>query len=332
MSAAAAASLLRSLALLSCASVAAQAPEGPKVDFARDILPVLRTKCFDCHSATRADGSRRDEPKGGLRLDGRAWIERGGDGEDAIVGADLEASAVYSRTILPSDDSDFMPSKGDGLTDEEKQSLRAWILAGADFGDWVGAEIAEGEATSRPSKDRPLHIPARHKVLRELEQRSPLPGPAPLDQIAAAVAQQVQIRPVLEGSALLRVSFRSHEGATNDATLRKLAGIAPWIAVLDLGRTRVTDASAKTLSAMPRLTRLDLSRSGVGDGIAKALGGLEELRWVNLYGTDLTDRGLLALAKAPRLSRVFTWQTAVTPEGAKAVAPLDVVRAPSWPR
>jgi hypothetical protein len=48
---------------------------------------------------------------------------------------------MYTRVILGLSDDDHMPpeDKADQLTDEQKELLKKWIAAGADFGDWEGA-------------------------------------------------------------------------------------------------------------------------------------------------------------------------------------------------
>ena len=129
--------------------------------FERDLLPILEQKCFKCHSAPKGG----KQPKGGLRLDGKAWIQRGGDGEDAILAGELEDSGVYRRVALPEDDPDFMPSKGDPLTAGERAVLGRWILEGAEFGDWVGAK---GPDSSAADPNVPAVVPPRHAMLEAL--------------------------------------------------------------------------------------------------------------------------------------------------------------------
>src|SRR5438105_2651835 len=65
---------LFSLVLALCAPVLADRPP----DFDRDIKPVLERNCFKCHGP--------DKQKGGLRLDLKPSMLKGGDsGEPAIV-------------------------------------------------------------------------------------------------------------------------------------------------------------------------------------------------------------------------------------------------------
>src|SRR5437870_5537911 len=49
----------------------------PAVNFARDVWPVLRRACADCHGP--------DKQKGKLRLDSRAAVLKGGESGPAVV-------------------------------------------------------------------------------------------------------------------------------------------------------------------------------------------------------------------------------------------------------
>src|SRR4051812_26497201 len=83
------------------ASAAAQ-PAG-KVDFNRDIRPILANKCFACH------GPDEKERKGKLRLD-----TRGGATDSVIVPGKPEASEFVRRLTAEPDEA--MPPKKSGKT------------------------------------------------------------------------------------------------------------------------------------------------------------------------------------------------------------------------
>ena len=55
--------------------VLAQENKGSKVDFQKDIWPILEKRCIECHSAahTTADGKTK-KPKGGIVLDSKDGI------------------------------------------------------------------------------------------------------------------------------------------------------------------------------------------------------------------------------------------------------------------
>src|SRR4051794_23361896 len=112
--------------LLSCA-VALQAAD--KVDFQREIRPLLADRCFSCH------GRDAEHREGGLRLDEREAALKGGDsGEKAIAPGQPDKSELVRR-ILASDPDERMPpakSKKE-LTAAEKELLRRWVAEGAEY-------------------------------------------------------------------------------------------------------------------------------------------------------------------------------------------------------
>jgi mono/diheme cytochrome c family protein len=111
------------------------APESHgRVDFAREVLPVLEARCFDCHGAERQ--------RAGLRLDGREALLRGGKSGPSVQVGDGAGSLLYQRVATP-DVEEVMPPKGDRLTEEQVAVLRAWIDHGAEWPEHLGAASAE---------------------------------------------------------------------------------------------------------------------------------------------------------------------------------------------
>lgn len=105
----------------------AQGAQQDKVDFGRQILPILSENCFTCHGP---DGSSR---KANLRLDTRegALADRGGLW--AIVPGKPDKSLLVER--INDHDSPMPPSEsGKKLTEPQKKLLEEWIKQGADYG------------------------------------------------------------------------------------------------------------------------------------------------------------------------------------------------------
>lgn len=95
-----------------------------KVDFLRDVKPILVQKCHSCHGA--------EAQQAGLRLDLRQNAMRGGDYGPVIIPGKASESKFIKR-IVNGDGGVQMPPTG-ALADEEIATLRAWIDQGA---DWV---------------------------------------------------------------------------------------------------------------------------------------------------------------------------------------------------
>ena len=126
-----------------------------KVDFQRQIRPLLADKCFACH------GRDAEHREGGLRLDERDAALKGGDSEKA--GDCRPASRTQSelvRRILSTDDGERMPppESKKSLTTAEKDLLRRWIAEGAEYqAHWAftapGAPRRARSQATRPGRE-----------------------------------------------------------------------------------------------------------------------------------------------------------------------------------
>jgi len=116
--------LVRALpAIVALAALPLPASAAEKIDYGRDIRPILSDKCFKCHGPATQ--------KAKLRLDDRdAAIDRG-----AIEPGKHDASELVRRVLLPDSDEGRMPPVGvkDRLTPAEVAKLKAWIEQGAEY-------------------------------------------------------------------------------------------------------------------------------------------------------------------------------------------------------
>jgi mono/diheme cytochrome c family protein len=112
--------LILTLCALSAATYAADEP----VDYARQIKPLLKQRCFACHGAL--------QQKSGLRLDTVAAMKRGGDGGPVIEPGTPADSLLLE--VISGADGPRMPPKGEAtpLSPEEVALIRRWIAQGAD--------------------------------------------------------------------------------------------------------------------------------------------------------------------------------------------------------
>ena len=110
------------------ASFAAE-PGNHKLDFSRDIRPILSDRCFRCHGPDLA------ERKADLRLDQRESATTSlPSGATAIVPGDQSASELVRR-IVSEDEAERMPpaEMKKPLTEVEKEKLAQWISEGAEY-------------------------------------------------------------------------------------------------------------------------------------------------------------------------------------------------------
>src|SRR6188474_3640 len=112
--------LLSALVLLAALQPQEAAPS--KVDFVRDVQPILKASCLKCHGA--------EKPKGQFRLDSRLHALKGGVAGKAILPGKGSESLLV-KLLLESDPEERMPRKADPLPKAQIDLLRAWIDQGA---------------------------------------------------------------------------------------------------------------------------------------------------------------------------------------------------------
>src|SRR5512141_1019892 len=114
---------LTGLVPVRAADVALPPAATTKIEFARDIEPLLARRCFVCHGA--------QQQMSGLRLDQKeAALKGGAAGVDILPGRSAGSRLIRLVAGL---DQKFMPPMGAHLTAEEVGLLRAWIDQGLEW-------------------------------------------------------------------------------------------------------------------------------------------------------------------------------------------------------
>lgn len=88
-----------------------------------NVRSILAHNCYSCHNATKT--------KGGLRLDKKEFIFKGGENGPILVAGNPEKSDIIRRVKLPAGHDDAMPTKGKRLSKEDVAMLEYWIQQGA---------------------------------------------------------------------------------------------------------------------------------------------------------------------------------------------------------
>ncbi|HEY2249905.1 MAG TPA: DUF1553 domain-containing protein [Planctomycetaceae bacterium] len=126
--------LLLMILSLAQSAISAEKP-AVRVDFNRDIKPILSNTCFRCHGP---DAKERKGGIDGLRLDLASGALADLGGYAAIVPGKPDDSELIKR-VTTEDPAEMMPPKGAGkrLTAHEVQLLREWIAKGGKYaGHW----------------------------------------------------------------------------------------------------------------------------------------------------------------------------------------------------
>jgi hypothetical protein len=164
--------------------------------FEREIEPLLRRACYECHGSSKA--------KGGLRLDTAAGLA-------GVVQAGAPQASELVRRVASADAKERMPPKGPPLERSQVEMLSRWIADGAHSAPSAEASAAPSSGptsgtSAEPSAHWAYRAPTRHRapslrhsgwvrdpldafVLAALEQRGLEPAPeAPLDTLLRRVA------------------------------------------------------------------------------------------------------------------------------------------------
>ncbi len=150
--------LLLLLSALPCA--------GAKLEFNRDIRPILSDKCFHCH------GFDPKTRKGDLRLDEREAAVADGH----IVPGDVGKSLIIERILSPDDDEVMPPpeSKLGRLTQDEIAKLKQWVSEGAEYQkhwSFLAPDVAALAGWKAAAKQAGFRTPIDHLVTQGLAAR-----------------------------------------------------------------------------------------------------------------------------------------------------------------
>src|SRR5271156_1455361 len=115
--------LLLVMASLALAETKLPPSANRKVDFEKDVQPILSQKCYSCHGD--------DIQQSGLRLDKRQNAMRGGDYGPVIIPGKNDESKMINRNGHGNGALQRPPTGP--LSTEEINLLRAWIDQGADY-------------------------------------------------------------------------------------------------------------------------------------------------------------------------------------------------------
>lgn len=148
-------------------------PADAKVEFNRDIRPILSDVCFQCH------GPDKNQRKADLRLDVKEDVYKDRGGYALVTPGKLDDSELYSR-LIDTDEKQRMPPPNAlrQLTKSEIDLFKRWIEQGGEWqGHWayikpdrpVAPNVADDRGFIRNEIDR--------FVLQKLQEKGLAPAP-----------------------------------------------------------------------------------------------------------------------------------------------------------
>ena len=123
-------------------TIAAASHAGGEVDFAHQVVPILRKHCAECHM--------QEAKKGGLSMNTRESFIAGSE-HGRIVEPGNAKGSLLMEVILSNDKSDRMPPKGPRMPADQVEMIRKWIDGGM---HWEPGFTFGNEAYEPPLKPR----------------------------------------------------------------------------------------------------------------------------------------------------------------------------------
>ncbi len=163
-------------------------------DFDREVAPILASRCLECHSGT--------EPKGKFDLSQAKAAQVGGESGPAIEPGKPAVSLLWERIAA-----NEMPPKHP-LPDRERETLKAWIAAGAKWGTDPIDPFRYTTATRAGYDWWSLQPIVRPEVPKIQEPRTKIPNP--IDAFVLAKLQEKGLTPSPPADArtlIRRLSF-----------------------------------------------------------------------------------------------------------------------------
>ncbi len=151
----------------------AEEPLPAKIEFNRDVRPILSDTCFKCHGF---DPKHREA---GRRFDTREGALAENDGVRAIVPGDLKASEAHLRLRSTDRDEQMPPRKsGKTLTARQKAILDKWIEQGAEYQEhWAYIKPTRPAVPEVRDSGQPVRNPIDAFVQARLAERGLKPSP-----------------------------------------------------------------------------------------------------------------------------------------------------------
>ncbi len=166
--------LCRAGALVALTLAASAPAAGPKLEYNRDIRPILANNCFKCH------GPDARERKAGLRLDVREEaLKPAESGRTPIVPGKPGGSGLVARITSARADRVMPPPESNkSLTAEQKETLRRWIEEGAEYQQhWAFILPRRPDVPGVRSQESGVRNPIDAFVLARLEKEGMTAAP-----------------------------------------------------------------------------------------------------------------------------------------------------------
>ena len=188
--------LALALGLVGVVATRAAAPDAAGLEFfEKHVRPVLIENCYKCHSAESENGA-----KGGLRLDTRDLLLKGGDTGPAIVPGVPEQSLLI-KAIQHAREDLQMPRKAAKLSPEVIDHLVAWVKMGA-----PDPRSGEAQSSKLKAQDKPhwAFQPVKEPAIPVVKNKKQVQSPIDALLLAKLESQGLSFSPRADKRTLIR--------------------------------------------------------------------------------------------------------------------------------
>ncbi|MEL6193232.1 MAG: c-type cytochrome domain-containing protein [Bacteroidota bacterium] len=272
--------------------------ELPQAHVYADIVqPILQTKCYRCHSATKQ--------KGKLRLDGIAWMLEGGKtGEATLVLGKADESELIQRILLPLGEEEHMPPKGKPQISPEELTILSWWI---EHGGGAEAIVSEVPKSTEITEALDRIIERSAEVKEEIKTVS-----AGDPKVIAALEQRgFIILPISSNQNWLSVNTLNVD-QLSDEDWDLMGKLSPQVVSLKASGIPLSPKSLEVISQLAELEELSLDHSNIQDSDLTKLKELHKLLSLNITATGISDQGIKAILSLKNLEKVFVFQTEVS--------------------
>ena len=192
-----------------------------KIDFAKDIQPILEFNCVSCH--------KEGHDKGGLRLETRSLAIKGGDNGKTLTPGKPGESSLYTSTTLPADHDDLMPpaKKGGPLPKESLELLKAWIEQGAVWPESI--TLVSKKAEDGPgANDLEVSTDIHKRILEKLDVTSEKQM-KPYSDLIAGTGVSFEMLPIPSGEYLMGTAATEQGHKPDEGPQHKVAIEPFWM-------------------------------------------------------------------------------------------------------
>jgi len=185
--------VLRYMALFLCLLLFDSAPASPATTtFEKDIRPILKAHCFDCHG-------EGEKLKGGVDLRLRRFMLKGGDNGPVLVPGKPDKSLLF--TMVQSGE---MPRREKKLTAEQIARIREWIADGANVTRPEPAELARGSGITDEERAFWSCQPSRRYSIPKTKAKDRARTPIDAFLVSALTKKKLGFSPDADKVTLLR--------------------------------------------------------------------------------------------------------------------------------